>query len=276
MIRLYKTIDKTKTNKTPARGFWINEAGKVYYDYIDRLLYSNLGKFSLEFLRKKFNQECLFYTQNGQGKIFYTPSKIDVLNKQIKFKVMTTKELRPLLKKLLRQYKGLTVYDCKDLGRCYRYIIEVWTNDQKIELRKKLIHKLVKNLTPDYIRQNINIKVIDRDDISKGFSQMIYKNWQRKKYTLKIDVVSVYNDRVKNGFGNGYYPGRQDKTSFVLNNKRLALRFVILHEIGHIIGRLNNSNTELFADDYAITELESYLEKQINSYEELIGIAIKC
>ena len=72
-----------------------------------------------------------------------------------------------------------------------------------------------------------------------------------------MDLISLYADRVKNGYNdNYYYNGRGKRLNFVICNKKLALRFVILHELGHCKLREVNNNSEYGADSYAIEQLK--------------------
>jgi len=216
MIKLFVPIDKTKKYKPELRGFWYSqESKKLYYDYIITKRYKNSNKSYIGYLKKKYNQESLFYLQNGQAKIFY--------------------------------------------------------NRDKIEKRKKLVHDLIKKNIPSNFNRKLIIKIIDKENISSGYSKIksiIDTRTGDIKSTIYIDLIAL-KDRIKSGYSDDYYKGRKNKLNFVLHNKKLALHFVILHELGHIVNTSFNHNSDVYADDYAISELKNQgLLKEIRYIED--------
>jgi hypothetical protein len=131
--------------------------------------------------------------------------------------------------------------------------------------------RLVRNLALYYIRKSnikskVSLYINDNEYISRGSSR-VYHDYNLHKITL--DLPSIYKDRIKNGYGASYYTGRGERLNFVIGNKKLALRFVILHELGHCINedkdRAENKdniydkncyNTELQADNWALKQLK--------------------
>jgi len=272
MIKLLIPIDKTKKYKSDLRGFWYSqESKKLYYDYIITKRYKNSNKNYLEYLKQKYNQESLFYLQNGQAKIFYNPGKTEVLNRRLYFTAKNKKDLKPLLKKLIKKYNGCTVYDLSFGCLDYRYKIEVWIKSDKIEKRKKLIYDLIKKNIPSDFNRKLTIKIIDKDDTSRGFSRIkscFNPKTGKTKSNIYIDLIAL-KDRIKSGYSDDYYKGRKNKLNFVLHNKKLALHFVILHELGHIVNTSFNHNSDVYADDYAISELKNQgLLKEIRYIED--------
>jgi CRISPR-associated protein Cas8b1/Cst1 subtype I-B len=122
-----------KKIKTNVRGLWLNDNHKLYYDYLRQDLLSfdlSQDNYKIRFynyldkIKTQYNQEALFYDYNGIGFIYYNRDKIDVLNKVLRFNIgFNKKNLRGLIKKLLRDYKGLTIY--RDIQG---YILEVYYN----------------------------------------------------------------------------------------------------------------------------------------------------
>lgn len=122
-----------KRIKTDVRGLWLNDNHKLYYDYLRQdLLSFDLSQDNykarfylyLDKIKRQYNQEAIFYTYKDKGFIYYDKDKIEVLSKVLRFKIgFNKKNLRGLIKKLLRDYKGLTIY--RDIQG---YILEVFYN----------------------------------------------------------------------------------------------------------------------------------------------------
>ena len=117
MIKIFIPELKGK-RKTSIRGFWRNESGKVYYDYLtsqdnyrDENNIQGLTTY-LDNLKKFYQQECIAYKDNDKLKIFYSKDKIDVLNNSITKPIdrNNRKNLKDTLKNWLKEYKGVTVY----------------------------------------------------------------------------------------------------------------------------------------------------------------------
>jgi CRISPR-associated protein Cas8b1/Cst1 subtype I-B len=120
MIKLFIPEVKTKTLKTKTRGLWLNEQGHLYYDYLrqdvlnwdlNQANYKSRFYLYLNKIKISYNQEALFYNYNGKGFIYYNKDKIEILNKVIRFNIGKDRaNLKGLIKKLLRDYNGLTIY----------------------------------------------------------------------------------------------------------------------------------------------------------------------
>jgi Zn-dependent peptidase ImmA (M78 family) len=129
----------------------------------------------------------------------------------------------------------------------------------RIIKRKKLVRKLAKKIIAKYA-DNIRLKIIDCDNTQVEYpgTSFAKHNDNFTKHIIGINILSLAH-RVKYGYsGLGeYYQGRGDKLSFVKGNRKLALRFVILHELGHcLFKRSKNLKTrECNADDFAINTL---------------------
>lgn len=121
--------------------------------------------------------------------------------------------------------------------------------------RKRYIRKLFKHY---YLKTPTNktvLQIIDNDDKSQQSSSA--SHWGDGRHRIILDLPSLYNVRVKIGFNNGYYPDRNTRLYFVKNNKKLALRFIILHELAHCALRERGANSEYRADTYAIEVLKT-------------------
>ena len=124
-----------KKIKTDIRGLWCNDRGKIFYDYlwIKELTSSKkIYLITLEVLKRKYNQEAIFYIDdNDIGYIYYNKDKQDILHNKkgyiipydrLKFNRL---ELRQWLRRILKRYKGLTIYNDK---AHYCYIVKVYYN----------------------------------------------------------------------------------------------------------------------------------------------------
>jgi Zn-dependent peptidase ImmA (M78 family) len=127
----------------------------------------------------------------------------------------------------------------------------------RIIKRKKLIRKLIKGIVNKY-SSNIRIRIIDRDckQINELNSTSYADHYANNtRHTIGINLLSLRR-RIIKGYNNSYYSGRHNKLSFVIGNKRLALRFVIYHELGHCLLREQGNNSEVNADNFAIDKLK--------------------
>jgi hypothetical protein len=122
MIKLFIPQIKGR-QKSKIRGFWYSQDTKrIYYDYLK--VYSGKVK-ELELIKVKYNQESIFYSEAGQGFIYYNPNKIEVLKKHSILKLNWSKRhlLRGLIKSALNLYGGVTIYIKR-----HSYILEVYHN----------------------------------------------------------------------------------------------------------------------------------------------------
>jgi hypothetical protein len=127
--------------------------------------------------------------------------------------------------------------------------------DKKRALKRKtIIRKIFKRyISQAGLEKLTGLRIIDKDESSRGCS---FVNHYDNKHIITLDLISLYSDRVKYGYEDFYYNGRNKRLSFVIGNKKLALRFVILHELGHCILREKEQNSEFGADTYAIEQLK--------------------
>lgn len=129
MIKVFIPEIKRKYNKPSSRGFWVNDTGKVYYDYVtvkeykqsvNGLMYESLFFKYLDNLRIGYNQECIFFINGIIGNVYYSKDKTVILPHRIIKEVLRV-NLKNEIKTSLKQYKGCTVYN--ESGK---YFIEVF------------------------------------------------------------------------------------------------------------------------------------------------------
>ena len=120
MIKVFIPQDKTQ-GKTNVRGLWLNDKGQLFYDY---LAIKSGDVYYLEDYKIRYNQQAIFYTSGDIGYIYYSKDKIDVLPKVLRFNIGKDRaNLKGLIKRLLRDYKGLTIYTEPE-----GYLLEVYYN----------------------------------------------------------------------------------------------------------------------------------------------------
>ena len=122
MIKVFIPQDKTQ-GKTNIRGLWLNDKGILFYDYLRIISTYNINTYILEDLKNKYKQEAFFYVRNNCGYIYNGLDKqISVLPKVIRFTIGKDRaNLKGLIKRLLRDYKGLTIYTEPE-----GYVLEVY------------------------------------------------------------------------------------------------------------------------------------------------------
>ena len=106
MIKVFIPEIKGKV-KTSVRGFWRNDKGVLFYDYlkIGKAFYGDL-----EFHKKHYHQESLFFINEvGQGFIYYNRDKQEVLSNRI-YKEVIRANLKQEIKEALGVYSGVTIY----------------------------------------------------------------------------------------------------------------------------------------------------------------------
>lgn len=130
--------------------------------------------------------------------------------------------------------------------------------------RKNLVVKLLRKYVKKYNPKKVKLSVIDNDC-----------NGALASYYDRIDNhicinLPTFRDRLLNGFPDDYYIGRNNKLSFVIHNRKLLTHFIILHELGHSIDKVNEfkKDRELFADNFAIAEMKK--QKLLNCNTALI------
>jgi len=120
MIKVFIPAIKGKI-KTSIRGFWQNDSGTVYYDYLKVINTYNLNTWILEDLKKKYNQEALFYTRFNCGYIYNGLNKDTAILPHRIYKEVLRQDLKTTIKEALRQYQGCTVYQEGE-----KYYIEIF------------------------------------------------------------------------------------------------------------------------------------------------------
>jgi len=132
MTKIYIPLPKGKYSKPEARGLWLNDKGKLYYDYIklhtykmsiEGIYYKNLFNTYLDNLRINYKQEAIFYTCDNIGYVYYNKNNIDILPKYSIINITFNKRhlLRGFIKAALKLYKGVTVTITKA-----GYTLEIW------------------------------------------------------------------------------------------------------------------------------------------------------
>lgn len=147
----------------------------------------------------------------------------------------------------------------------HRKLIKMLFEDLKDEVIPKDYHSLIKIRITDtpFIRGNSSrCKTIYNDKLNNDIYRII----------INLDLISL-KDTVKNGYTDHYYQTRRNKLFFVIGNRRLAIRFVLLHELRHAYQRIYkvkrdnkynlnwvlNKVKEIDADDFAISKLKEVL-----------------
>ena len=135
MIKVFIPQDKTQ-GKTNIRGLWLNDKGILFYDYlkvdvIDTFFNRQRHKLmikKLDKIRLKYNQEALFFADTdiidgyNVGYILNNDLSITELLKVKRFTIGKDRaNLKGLIKRLLRDYKGLTIYTEPE-----GYVLEVY------------------------------------------------------------------------------------------------------------------------------------------------------
>jgi hypothetical protein len=144
--------------------------------------------------------------------------------------------------------------------------------NKKIIKRDKLIKKLVRHYLNDSELNSDLIKCRIKKLHSGVAGRMIYYFDNHKNITKASIILNPYiirNDRIIYGYPkNSYYLNRDIKINpLIINNYKQALRFIILHEIGHLkfyckygIGKKYKKELlEKYADCYA----KRYLNKNV-------------
>lgn len=137
----------------------------------------------------------------------------------------------------------------------------------KVLRRNKLIKKLFEktmSLNNDVIKTPCKLRIQAKGRIS-GQAKYTYK----KNTGLIFKTSVVINPKmiklwdIKKGYNNGYYNNRHEKLNFIIGNYKKALRFVILHEIGHI----------KFYNKYGISIMNKTSLKRLEKYAD--GFALR-
>jgi len=154
------------------------------------------------------------------------------------------------------------------------YLINQETID-KVKARRKLktkrinkSKKLIKTMVSDLIEEHgidtkkIPLKVTFYNDHESGShcrSWISREDGRVLKQRINIDMVSLKRF-FRWGYDNDYYKGRAEVLNpIVKKNFKKTLRFIILHELGHVIDRRitkrAGDGSEKIADDFALKNL---------------------
>ena len=137
----------------------------------------------------------------------------------------------------------------------------------KVLRRNKLIKKLFEktmSLNNDVIKTPCKLRIQAKGRISGQAKYTYSKNTLLiRKMSVVINPTMIKIWDIKKGYDNFYYTGRAEKINrYIVGNYKKALRFVLLHEVGHIIfynkygiSRIHNTSLkrkEKYADNFAI------------------------
>ncbi len=124
----------------------------------------------------------------------------------------------------------------------------------------KKYHRIIKfrinnkiNLVAQTVCYSKNTRILTGFNNSVNSGKLI-------KSIIVINLKSLENE-CNNGYKNVYYQGRADNLNFVIHNKKLGLKFVLLHEIRHTRQRIENlqfkskGDREFDSDNFAINYL---------------------
>ena len=139
----------------------------------------------------------------------------------------------------------------------------------KKELKRKLlIRELFNKIKGDFNIQNTSLDFEDDKEIN-GSCAMQKKIDNKVHAIIKLSIHG-FGVRIKKGYTNYYYPKRHNRLAFVKNNKHVLVRFVILHELGHVIHGIKcikenleykwtgKETRERFADNFALHHIDKY------------------
>jgi hypothetical protein len=258
-----------------ARGFWKNPADGIFYR--DFIRYVEAEKLTDKILKSyciEYKQEAIFFEainkasgRRNSGTCFYKNGKKDVYNKRLTRYADGIQEAIKAIKEF--KNRNLNCYTIQKEGK-NRFVIFAWIKDERKILKLKrqkriakrniLIKKLVKNLA-----DGLPIKYRIQKNIQAGGRFNVYSN------KVTISPYNIRHYRIKEGYGDicDYYKNRGQKLNpYVLNNYKICLRFIILHEIGHAyfwkkyisykrfdIWQDNLARRELYADNFALRRI---------------------
>jgi len=145
-------------------------------------------------------------------------------------------------------------------------------------------NKLIKDLFDNYkkiicyndAKIPCKIRISNNSHIGGRFYITYNPYTNNLKGSININPYIIRKIRIKKGYGiNSYYKNRGEKIDkYILGNYKKALRFVILHEFGHLnyynkYGRKGSKKSlvrkELYADNFALR----YLNKDIKSWKTI-------
>lgn len=126
------TLYEVRNTKSKIRGYWLDK-GKLYKDNITLVKYKNLRKLEKAVITLfKARQLAIFYKGDLWGYCIDKTGKLTVYHNRTVLK--RTRLSIQEIKKLLSQYGGLTIYNCKATRGLY--FIEVYSQSQKVKNTK--------------------------------------------------------------------------------------------------------------------------------------------
>jgi hypothetical protein len=109
MIKVFIPEIKSK-NKTNVRGFWRNDKGITFYDYLSIKEFADYPSYRvIEALRIKYNQEAIAIIGKSLTLNIFYKNRQEVLSNRI-YKEVLRDNLRQEIKEALKQYEGVTIY----------------------------------------------------------------------------------------------------------------------------------------------------------------------
>lgn len=259
---MYRIFIPTDKKQSTARGYWqSSDSGKLCRDYLRIIETDKITNKILTAYCQEYRQEAIFYEVIGKrtgrairAVIYYNKDKKEVLNRRWRF-CLDKNELKNYIQKFRRKDIINYTIEKRDNGGYYLF---TWYNirDKKTRQRKEreLIKRLVSNICRKFNKYP-NIEV--RQDNSFGVAGKA-SNWRNKIFLYTRNV----RQRAKYGYSNtSYYEGRGDKINpHIQHSVKKTLRFIILHELGHLINPTDNKTQgEIWADNFALTYLPDTL-----------------
>jgi hypothetical protein len=124
-IVLINTLFKVSDTITDVEGFWLDSNEKVHFDYIIPVSYPVICSFEFNTaidVMLNDGEICVFSKDvHNYGVLHYKNNKKEVIKKRME-SIRTVRPCEGELKKLLKQYGGLTLYRIAD--NCY--VIEIY------------------------------------------------------------------------------------------------------------------------------------------------------
>src|SRR3990172_10168061 len=266
---MYKIFIPTSKRQATSRGYWLSDSGKLCKDFIR---YENVNTISnkyLDSLLKDYKQEAIFYEvinkasgNYNRGVCYYNKDKKDVSNKKRQIFCDSISELKEGIRKFKRQ--GINCYTIDRIKQDY-YILFTWI--KRPDHKKRVIYrnKLVKKLFTHYVKKvNYDNIIPVKIRISKHYGgnyNRPYTSWLNNNLIENHVIINpdvIRKRRIYEGYTiDGYYKGRHLKLNpLVLHNNKRAIRFVILHELGHAY--FNVKHIERTKKSYTIERKERF------------------
>ena len=138
MIKVFIPEIKRRYNKSNVRGLWFNTQKKIEYDYIivkdynqtiNSTYYYNLFLDYLELIKLSKKQECIFYTIDNCGYVYFSYNHIVKLPYRIYIEVNKA-DLKNKIRWAWQKYNGCTIYYINN-----KFFIEIYTSNEILKLR---------------------------------------------------------------------------------------------------------------------------------------------